>query len=215
MTYSRPEPARDLTAGRVACVAGRDVWHLPERVGACEACVESRIHGGAAAEKAEPVVRSGLGTQAGNATAFETRRASRANAGERPAPSTPSRPRAGEASEAALYAALEDAGYIDLIGRERILLTGEDDALVFVRQLPWGAYLSPPRRFCADAGFPEARLLVEVEGDAHAVKRQRKGDVLRRQLAESAGWRVLSVLPEQVKTGEAVALVREALERRA
>jgi very-short-patch-repair endonuclease len=53
---------------------------------------------------------------------------------------------------------------------------------------------------------------VEIEGHAHSVKKQRSHDVRRRQLAEGAGWRVLSVLPEQVRDGTAVALVRAALQ---
>jgi very-short-patch-repair endonuclease len=121
------------------------------------------------------------------------------------------RVRPGEAAEAALYAALTEAGFVDFVAREGVLLHNEPDEHVFVRQLPFGAYLEPPRRFCADVGFPVARLLVEIEGHAHSVKKQRSHDVRRRQLAEAGGWRVLSVLPEQVMDGTAIELVRAAL----
>ena len=45
----------------------------------------------------------------------------------------------------------------------------------------------------------------------HSIKGKRHGDVKRRQLAEADGWRVLSVLPEQVQDGTAIDLIRKAL----
>ena len=83
--------------------------------------------------------------------------------------------------------------------------------LLWLRQYPWGAFLNPPRRFQADAAYPSERVLLEIEGGAHAVKAQRVHDVKRRQLAESAGWRVLSLLPEQVHDGSGLALALAAL----
>ena len=127
----------------------------------------------------------------------------------RPTPAIP-KPRAGAKSEDALYAALVAAGYTDM--GESEAHHDDDVRRMFLRQYPWGAYLDEPRRFSSDAAFPFASLLIEVEGGAHGVQRMRKHDVLRRQLAESAGWRVLSVLPEQVRDGSAVELVRKAIE---
>lgn len=118
----------------------------------------------------------------------------------------------GERHEAALARALSEADYYDL--REFTATDQPFAGNVFVRGYAWGLYLDPPRKFQADAAFPAARLLVEVEGQVHSIKGKRHGDVLRRQLAEGAGWRVLSVLPSQVHDGTAVRLVREALAAR-
>ena len=82
-----------------------------------------------------------------------------------------------------------------------------------VIQYPWGMSLVEPRKFKADAAFPRERLLCEVEGIAHKIGDKRERDIKRRQLAEAAGWRVLSVLPSQVQDGTAVELVRAALSR--
>jgi hypothetical protein len=119
--------------------------------------------------------------------------------------------RPGEAAEAALYAALVRDWFYDMGEPQALDHVQHNPGACFLRQYPWGAYLSPPRRFCADAGFPFSGLLVEIEGHAHSVKKQRSHDVRRRQLAEAGGWRVLSVLPEQVHNGEAIELVRAAL----
>ena len=132
------------------------------------------------------------------------------------ATTTKTHSRPGAKSEDALYAALDAAGYLDLRWMERNAPDGSwvyaDLDRIYQRGYPWGLYLTPRRGFQADAAFPRANLLVEVEGGAHGVQKMRKHDVLRRQLAESAGWRVLSVLPEQVRDGSAVELVRRAIE---
>ena len=97
----------------------------------------------------------------------------------------------------------EDALYAQLSARWGIGLC--------VPQFAWGWFLKPKRRFTADFAFPGSWLLLEIEGQVHAIKGRRKEDVRRRQLAEGLGWRVLSVLPEQVHNGEALALVASAL----
>jgi hypothetical protein len=131
-------------------------------------------------------------------------------AAELAAPGPSARPPArrydGTATEDALYRGLVAAGLEDL----RDWTGGE----AFVPQYAWGWYLTPKRKFQADFAFPAAALLVEIEGQPHAIKGRRKDDVVRRQLAEAAGWRVLSVLPEQVKNGSAVDLVRQAIAAR-
>lgn len=120
--------------------------------------------------------------------------------------------RDGSHAEEALYAALDAAGYLDF----RYAVNGSHRVTaLYQRGYPWGLYLKPRRRFQADAAFPSADLLIEVEGVAHKIGHQQKHDVLRRQLAEAAGWRVLSVLPEQVKSGEAVELIARALNQSA
>ena len=116
--------------------------------------------------------------------------------------------RDGSHAEEALYAALDAAGYLDF----RYAMNGSHRVTaIYQRGYPWGLYLKPRRRFQADAAFPSADLLIEVEGVAHKIGHQQKHDVLRRQLAEAAGWRVLSVLPEQVRDGSAIALIARAL----
>jgi very-short-patch-repair endonuclease len=101
--------------------------------------------------------------------------------------------RDGSHAEDALYAALDAAGYLDF----RYAMNGSHRVTaIYQRGYPWGLYLKPRRRFQADAAFPSADLLIEVEGVAHKIGHQQKHDVVRRQLAEAAGWRVLSVLPE-------------------
>jgi len=136
----------------------------------------------------------------------------------KPAPVAQERPgkarvrRDGSHAEDALYAALDAAGYLDF----RYAMNGSHRVTaIYQRGYPWGLYLKPRRRFQADAAFPSADLLIEVEGVAHKIGHQQKHDVVRRQLAEAAGWRVLSVLPEQVHSGEAVALIAKALNQSA
>lgn len=120
--------------------------------------------------------------------------------------------RDGSHAEEALYAALDAAGYLDF----RYAVNGSHRVTaIYQRGYPWGLYLKPRRRFQADAAFPSADLLIEVEGVAHKIGHQQKHDVLRRQLAEAAGWRVLSVLPEQVRDGSAVELIARALNQSA
>lgn len=100
--------------------------------------------------------------------------------------------RAGQAAEDALWAGLESAG----------LAKGAE------KQLRW----HPTRRYRADIGYRSPRLLVEVCGMAHAAGRRRvRYDIERTGEAAALGWRVLTVTPEQVKSGRAVELVRLAL----
>lgn len=118
------------------------------------------------------------------------------------------KPRAGAVHELAMRAALDAAGYVsvDALTADMVMLHPRS---IYVPEYTWAPH---ERALRADFGFPVARVLVEIEGDAHAVKRQRRNDVVRRQEAERRGWRVVSVLPEQVKSGEAVALVRAAVD---
>lgn len=115
--------------------------------------------------------------------------------------------RPGQDAEDGLARQLVIAGYVDLPAADA--RTSNDK--VFVRQFAWGLYLSEPRRFASDFAFPSHRILVEIDGDAHAVKARRRGTVVRTQLAESAGWRVVTVLPEQVRDGTAIEVVHAAL----
>lgn len=129
--------------------------------------------------------------------------------GEKPAPKRAS----GERHEDALYYALDEAGYwdaglpIDQASERRYALIP-----YFLRGFAWGLYTKPRRKFQSDAAFPGERLLVEVDGGAHAAgKAKQRTDTERRGLAAAAGWRVLALTPAQVHSGDAVRLVREAL----
>lgn len=132
--------------------------------------------------------------------------------GARPVAAPASAPRRGDGSrhEEVLYAALNREWWEAKPGgfpsSPRFM------EAIWLRQYPWGAFLSPPRRFQADAAFPMQLVLVEIEGTAHKIGHQRAHDVKRRRLAEEAGWRVVSVLPDEVHDGTALAAIRRALD---
>lgn len=121
---------------------------------------------------------------------------------------------AWRAAEDKMAEALRAAGFL-LAGWREWLLASEADSpvqSVVIREYRWGQTLDPERRYRSDFAFPRYRLLLEVDGRVHhVVAKQGRVDVLRAQLAEQAGYRILRLLPEQVATGEALALVRGAL----
>jgi hypothetical protein len=128
------------------------------------------------------------------------------------APESRPSPRPGEQYEAALYAALVRDWFYDMGEPQALDHVQHNPSACFLRQYPWGAYLSPPRRFSSDIGFPFSRLLVEIDGGAHAAgKAKQRSDTERRGLAGAAGWRVVALTPEQVHDGTAIELVRAAL----
>lgn len=136
-------------------------------------------------------------------------------AGRLPTPASPRpfKPRAGTAAEDAMAEALAGAGYVVQTYGEWLrtaVMTGAWSRDV-VREFPVGLLLAEPRRFRADFLHPASRTVVELEGGAHGIQRQRRGDILREQLLTAAGLRVVRVLPEQVKDGTALALVRAAI----
>lgn len=76
----------------------------------------------------------------------------------------------------------------------------------------------PVRKWRFDFAWPSERLAVEVNGGAFAAGggRHTRGAGFRsdaEKLAEAAilGWRVIPVLPEQIRSGLALELVRRAL----
>jgi very-short-patch-repair endonuclease len=79
----------------------------------------------------------------------------------------------------------------------------------------------PLRRWTVDfAWVPPAALIVEVEGGSWSSGRHTRGkgfeeDCRKYATAVLLGWRVLRVTTAMVKSGEAVRLVRQALESRA
>ncbi len=105
------------------------------------------------------------------------------------------RPRAGLAVENAMRDALVAAGYVE-------------DA-DFVRESGWA--VEDGRSFRADFRFLGVPLLLEVEGGAHALKRQHREDCERASLAAALGYRVLRVHRDMIADGSAVQFVRRAL----
>ena len=65
----------------------------------------------------------------------------------------------------------------------------------------------------ADLGYPDARIAIEYEGDAHRTDRKRwMRDIRRRELMEDAGWRVIRVVQADLDDPrELVARIRRLL----
>jgi very-short-patch-repair endonuclease len=75
----------------------------------------------------------------------------------------------------------------------------------------------PTRKFRIDFAWPERMLAVELEGGiyrggAHTSVAGIKRDVEKSNLLTMSGWRLLRFHGDQVKSGEAVALILQALE---
>jgi very-short-patch-repair endonuclease len=83
----------------------------------------------------------------------------------------------------------------------------EEAGLVFERQYRW----CPGRKFRADYAFPEKRVLVELEGQVHRIKKQFHHDIRKRQLAIHKGWTMLPIDSQQVRDGTAVGVIQGAL----
>ena len=73
-------------------------------------------------------------------------------------------------------------------------------------------FAAPERKFRADFCWPDRKLIIEVEGQAHSIRAQREADIARRQWCHFHGWTVLSVSSKQVRSGEAIEIVRKALQ---
>lgn len=69
----------------------------------------------------------------------------------------------------------------------------------------------PTRGWRSDLAWPDRKLAVEIEGGAHGVKGQRERDCEKHNAYMLLGWRYLRVLPRWVETGQALAVVREAM----
>lgn len=71
--------------------------------------------------------------------------------------------------------------------------------------------LSIKRKFRADLAYPERMLLIEVDGGVHTIRSRWKVTVRRHQIAQELGYRVVTVMPEQVRNGEALVIVEREL----
>lgn len=75
----------------------------------------------------------------------------------------------------------------------------------------------PTRKWRLDFAWPAVMLAVEVEGGiyrggGHTSTTGLKRDIEKGNALTMAGWRVLRFHGDQVRSGEAVALIRQALE---
>lgn len=78
---------------------------------------------------------------------------------------------------------------------------------------------APPRRFRFDFAWPDQKLAVEVEGGTWGKSRHTTGkgygkDCEKYNLAVLMGWRVLRFTGDMVRSGEAVEVIRRAIEIR-
>ena len=67
------------------------------------------------------------------------------------------------------------------------------------------------RKFRADLCWPDRRLILEIDGGAHCVRIRQKQTILRAQIAQELGYKVITVLPSQVRNGEALRLLEREL----
>ena len=103
------------------------------------------------------------------------------------------KPNPGQDVEDALWRALGGAG----------LLEGAERQFHFAR-----AY---GRKWRADIAYPAHRLLVECEGQVHAIKARRIGDLERSSVAAVLGYRIVRCDRTTVQDGRAVEWVRACL----
>ena len=95
---------------------------------------------------------------------------------------------------------------------QALLAAGWRRDVDFVREYAWA--VDEGRGYRADFAFLRgADVLVEVEGGAHALKRQHREDCERASLAAALGYRVVRVHRSMIDDGTAVDFVRRALER--
>ncbi len=68
-----------------------------------------------------------------------------------------------------------------------------------------------PRKWRFDLALPPLLFAVEVDGAVHRIKERFNRDLEKHQAAFLARWSVFRVSPAQVKSGEALHLVEQAL----
>lgn len=67
------------------------------------------------------------------------------------------------------------------------------------------------RRLEFDLAWVERKFSVEVDGRAHCIFSNQQRDVEKSQIARSLGWDLLRVTTKQVRSGEALELIRRIL----
>lgn len=71
------------------------------------------------------------------------------------------------------------------------------------------------RKWRFDFCWPTMWLAVEVQGGVHRIQQRFHGDIIKRAHATLAGWTVLEVDPEAVRSGEAIAWLKALIFERA
>jgi very-short-patch-repair endonuclease len=72
-------------------------------------------------------------------------------------------------------------------------------------------YFIPNRNFMLDFAWPAQRLGVEIQGGAHRIKGKFKADLEKRALALVAGWRVLELGREEIRSEKGIEWLKELL----
>ncbi len=70
----------------------------------------------------------------------------------------------------------------------------------------------PSRDWRLDLAWPGLRFAVEIDGMVHRIKGRFLKDIEKHNALVLSGWRHLRVTPRMVETGEALQLVRNALQ---
>lgn len=65
-------------------------------------------------------------------------------------------------------------------------------------------FFLPDRDLELDFAWTESKIAVEVQGMAHRIKGKFKRDIEKRALALLAGWKVLEVAGDEVRSGQAL-----------
>ena len=83
------------------------------------------------------------------------------------------------------------------------------------REYPFAKELG--RRFRADFAYPDAHLLIEVDGGSFVAGRHSRGtgfelDAEKASLAATLGYRVIRVTPRHIADGRAITWIKAALE---
>ncbi len=74
----------------------------------------------------------------------------------------------------------------------------------------------PVRRFRFDLAFEAQKVAIEIDGATFAAGRHVRGaghlsDAVKRNLATELGWRVLTYVPRQIESGEAIQQIARVL----
>ena len=70
-------------------------------------------------------------------------------------------------------------------------------------------FFLPDREFELDFAWPPVKIAVEVQGMSHRIKGKWKADIEKRALAMLAGWRVLEIDGDAIRSGRGVEWLRE------
>ncbi len=69
-----------------------------------------------------------------------------------------------------------------------------------------------PRLYELDFAWPDhGKIAVEIQGMQHRVKARFKNDILKRQIALFAGWKLLEVGGDEIRSGQAVKWLEDLL----